>query len=95
MSTIQLEVSSELAEKLRPYRDKLVELLELGLQQWQEREQQDQKVQQEQLLQVLAASGKVTLPQPYTGEKPYVRGTPVPITGKPVSKIVSEQRGPL
>jgi hypothetical protein len=43
---------------------------------------------------VLAASGRVHLPKPYTGAKPYVRHTPVPITGQPVSEIVIEQRGP-
>lgn len=45
----------------------------------------------ERLLQVLAASGKIEMPRPYTGEKPYVRHTPVPITGKPVSELIVEQ----
>jgi len=67
-------------------------LLELGLQEWLERERQERMVLRENLLQVLAASGKVVLPKPYTGKKPYVRHTPVPITGKPVSELVIEQR---
>ena len=32
MSTIQIEIQDKLAKKLRPYQDRLVELLELGLQ---------------------------------------------------------------
>jgi hypothetical protein len=95
MSVIKLEIPDKLAEKLVPYRDQLVELLELGLQKWQEREQQEHQSEQERIYQILAASGKVTLPKPYTGEKPYVSRTPVPATGKPASEIVIEQRGPL
>lgn len=96
MSIIRIEISDKLAKKLRPYQDRLIELLELGLQKVQEREQDEhQSQQQEQLFQILATSDKVTLPKPYTGEKPYVRQTPVPITGKPISEILIEQRGPL
>jgi len=95
MYTMQLELQDELAEKLAPYHDQLPELLELGLQQWLERQRQERLVLREDLLKVLAASDKVTLPRPFAGEKPYERSTPVPITGKPVSEIVIEQRGPL
>lgn len=95
MTTIQLEVPNELAEKLDPYYDKLVDLLELGLQKWQEREQQARQTEQERIFQVLAASDIVTVPKPYTGKEPYVSHTPVPATGKPASEIVIEQRGPL
>jgi hypothetical protein len=72
-----------------------MELLELGLQEWLEREQQEHIAPRERLLQVLAASDRMKMPKPYTGEKPYVRHTPVPITGKPVSELLIEQRGPL
>jgi hypothetical protein len=95
MSTIRLEIPNELAEKLAPYQDQLPELLELGLQEWLERQQQERLALRKRLLQVLAASGKVEIPRPYVGEKPYVRHTPVPITGKPVSELIIEQRGPL
>jgi hypothetical protein len=95
MHTIQLELRDELAEKLAPYHDKLLELLELGLQEWLERERQKHLSPKERLLQILAASDKIKMPRPYTGEEPYVRHTPVPITGKPVSELLIEQRGPL
>ncbi len=94
MTIIQLEISDKLAEKLKPYQDRLVELLELGLQTWQEQESPPQSERQ-RLLQVLAASGRVSLPKPYTGEEPYISHTPVPSSGKPASEIVIEQRGPL
>lgn len=95
MYTIQLEIPDELAEKLGPYRDRLPELLELGLQEWLELERQESLALREDLLLALAASGKVTPPKPYTDERPYERRTPVPITGKPVSEIMIEQRGRL
>ncbi len=95
MRTIQLELQDPLAEKLVSYQDRLVELLELGLQTWQEREGPAQPTDRERLLWVLTASGKVKIPQPYPGGRPYIRHTPVPITGRPVSELLIEQRGPL
>lgn len=95
MHAVQLELSDELATTLASHRDKLPVLLELGLQEWLRREQWEHPALRERLLQVLAASGKVEIPRPYTGEKPYVRHTPVPITGKPVSELIVEQRGSL
>ena len=47
----------------------------------------------EQVRRVLVASGRVRVPKPYAGKKPYVRHTPVPTIGQPVSEIVIEQRG--
>ena len=94
MHTIHLDIPDELAEKLAPYCDHLSALLELGLQAWLEREQQERLALQERVLQVIAASGKVAMPQPPAGQEPYVRHTPVPITGKSVSELIIEQRGP-
>jgi len=95
MRTITLELSDELTKTLAPYRDKLPDLLELGLREWLKRERQTCQALRERVHQVLVASGKVEAPHPYTGEQPYVRRTPVPITGKPVSELVVEQRGAL
>jgi len=55
MYTIQLELEDELAEKLAPYRDKLLALLELGLQEWLERERQESLALGERLLLILTA----------------------------------------
>ena len=94
MHIIQLDIPDELAEKLAPYSDHLSALLELGLQAWMAQEQLEHGALREGILQILAASGKVAIPQPYPGPGPYVRYTPIPITGKPVSELVIEHRGP-
>ena len=94
MHTIQLDIPDALAVRLAPYSDNLLALLELGLQTWIAHEFQDHRALREDLLRILATSGKVRLPQPYTGPAPYVRHTPIPITGKPLSEIVIEHRGP-
>lgn len=54
----------------------------------------EEDVTKEHLRQALAASGRVTVPEPYTSQESYERHTPVPITGEPVSDIIIEQRGP-
>ena len=91
MTTIELRLEDAQAKKLAPYHDKLPELLELGLQAWLEQEGRDE-TSQAHLLQLLVASGKVSMPTPHTGEQPHTRQTPVPIDGKPVSEILVEQR---
>ena len=93
MHKIQLELGDEIVEKLGPYRDRIPELIELGLQIWQERERQDRQDERNHLLQALGKTGKVHIPRPYTDEEPYVRRTPISVTGKPVSQLVVEQRG--
>jgi hypothetical protein len=95
MKTIQLQISDELAIQLAPYREQWVTLLETGLQLWQQTASpQPDEGEAEQVRRVLVASGRVRVPKPYPGAKPYVRRMPVPITGQPVSEIVIEQRGP-
>ena len=94
MHTIQLDIPDELAEKLAPYHDHLLSLLELGLHAWLQNEQQERLALRERVHKILAASGQVTTPGPYASQKPYVRHTPVPITGTPVSDLIIEQRGP-
>jgi hypothetical protein len=95
MHTIQLELDEELARKLDPYRDKIPELLELGLGALQERERREHQEARERLLRALEASGKIKVPEPYTGEQAYVRHSPPTVAGKPVGQIVIEQRGSL
>ena len=94
MHTIQLDIPDELAERLAPYSDHLAALLELGLQAWMAHEQQEHVAVWEDMLQILGTSGKVAIPQPHPGPEPYVRHTPIPITGTPVSELVIAQRGP-
>lgn len=93
MQTIQFEVPDDLAVELWPYRHQLPQLVQAGLQAFR---QSAQKLNDEtvaaQIRHTLAASGRVRLPLPESVTKPYVRYTPVPITGQPVSEIAIEQR---
>ena len=94
MKTIQLQISDELATQLASYHEQWVALLEAGLRVWQQTAPpQQNESEAEQVRWVLAVSGRVRVPKRYPGTKPYVRRTPVPITGQPVSEIVIEQRG--
>ena len=92
MSTIQVEISDTLAQKLGPYHNKLPQLLELGLQMWTKHEQEEAKNNKEYLHQLLASSGKVRVPKPYPVGESFSRQTPVPIMGESVSQLVIEQR---
>ena len=95
MHKIELEVSEELAEKVAPYRDRLSEVLQLGVQTLAERERQGETYSREMSLQKLAALGRITLPQAATDDEQRARRTPVTAAGKPASEIVIEQRGEL
>ena len=95
MHTIHVELDDELVQKLSPHRNKLAELLELGLQAWQERERQKQLTLRGDLILALELSGRVQTPKRYNGPDPYVRHSPVSVRGKDVSDIVIEQRGNL
>lgn len=95
MPKIQLELQDKQAQKLAPYQDRLAELLDLGLEVWLERKKQQTHPAREQQIEVLAASGIVTIPRSYTNDEPYRRRTPVPINGKPVSELVIKDRGAL
>lgn len=93
MRIIHLELEDELVKKLSPHQNKLPELLELGLQVWQERERQKQSMLRSDLVRTLEQSGKIQAPRPYTQEDLYLCHSPVEIDGKGVSEIVIEQRG--
>lgn len=95
MSTIQIDIPDALAQKLAPHQDRLVELLELGLQKWLEHEDRDLATQREKVFRELAAAGKISLPKSSTHKEPYISHTPVHSTGKPASEIINEQRGPV
>ena len=50
-------------------------------------------VARQELLRSREMEGKIQRPKPYTDQPPYVRHTPVPITGEPVSEVIVKQRG--
>jgi len=93
MHTIQLELEERLAAKLVPYRDKLPEMLELGLEAVQKREARERQEERRRVLAVLGAAAQINLPEPPNGDAPYTRLSPIEITGQPVSEIVIAERG--
>jgi hypothetical protein len=95
MHTIHLELEEELAAKLTPYRDKLSEILDLGLQAIQERETKERYQARERVLAALKDSSDVNVPRPPSGKGPYLRHPPVQTVGQPVSEIAIAQRGAL
>ncbi len=95
MHTIQVELEEELIAKLAMYQIELAELLELGLQVWQEQEFQKRLAQRNNLVRALERSGKIRAPQPYTEKDSYARHAPISVRGQDVSEIVIEQRGVL
>jgi hypothetical protein len=95
MVTIEIQVSDELAQRLAAHRHELPALLEAGLRARRQADQaEDNGELREQILRVLAASGRVRLPVTDTETAPPQAYKPAPITGQPVSEIVIEQRGP-
>jgi len=95
MCIVQIESPDELVQKLAPYRDKLAELLELGLEQYINRERRACLSPREQVLHALAVSGRVELPRPVLPGSIRERHTPIRMAGKPLSEIIIEQRGDL
>jgi hypothetical protein len=98
MKTIHIEVPDDLAKRLALYKDPLIEVLESGLEMLETRVKADSgtelATEREAVLRALAGSANIRVPISLGTEETYVRCTPVQITGKPVSEIAIEQRGP-
>ncbi len=92
MSTITIEVPRELAERLSPYREKLPQILELGLAHLESVSPRSDDIR-ERTLRVLKATGLVRMPNP--SPLPRRRHTPINVPGKPLSELIIEQRGKL
>jgi hypothetical protein len=100
MVTISLKVSDELARRLAPYRDRLPEIVELGLSQVESGAEEGADTNRSALkAQVLAAwrsTGLITAPESATRAGTRVRRTPVKAGGTPASElIIAERRGKL
>jgi hypothetical protein len=85
MITIPVQMSEELAERVRPLQDRLPEIIELGLRQW--RKQPALTPRQRIEPAALNSEGGQQ-----TGRK---RWAPIPVGGQPASEIIIEQRGAL
>jgi hypothetical protein len=95
MITIPIQLSEELAERVRPLQDRLPEIIELGLRHLREqppptpRQRVEQLWEAEGLIEPAARSRK-------RGQKTRrKRRTPIAVGGQPASEIIIEQRGAL
>lgn len=88
METIKVQISSELAEQLRPYSEQLPEILELGLRHLEQKQKEQDKVHQ-----VLLNTGFIQhLVTAETDEPDEPRQSPPALSGPPVSEILIAQR---
>jgi hypothetical protein len=97
MVTISLKVPDELARRLAPLQDRLPEIIELGLRQWQDSEPTS-LTPREQAEQIWATTGLIVPLDPVITQHYLVgqtRRTPIQAGGKPASQIIIEQRGQL
>ena len=100
METIEIQVSSELARRLRPYMSKLPRILEWGLYHV-ERETEAESPPPPTRADVLAAlrsTGILVELDPviaarYRPDSDWQRRTPVQVKGKPLSEIIIDERG--
>lgn len=98
MITIPVQLSNELARRVIPLQDRLPEIIELGLRQIKLDKQAEANYSQskQQVLDAMAATGIVTLPQADAQRHPRVRHTPIVAGGQPASElIIAERRGEL
>ncbi len=95
MITIPVQLTEELAERVRPVQDRLPEIIELGLRQWRKQPAPTPRQRVEQLWE---AQGLVQ-PAAQSGKRNQTRRrkhqAPTPAGGQPASEIIIEQRGAL
>ncbi len=92
MGTITVTVPDEVEHRLKPYEDRLPEILKLGVVALQRRLASDSD-EVERMLKILEASGRVILPLSVPANEHPRDISPVHIDGRLVSEIVIEQRG--
>lgn len=93
METIRIEVSSELARRLRPYQSELPRILEWGLRRV---EMEHKPAAPNQIMAVLRQVGAVG-PEPaaisrYLARQKIRAWKPIRATGKPASEVIIEER---
>jgi len=93
MDTISLQISGDLARRLLPLKDRLPEIIELGLRYWSEQTELTPRQQAEKLWET---TGLLVARDPaatYSTAPAHKRRTPIQAGGKPASEIIIEQRG--
>ncbi len=92
MQQMTLEIPDELAAKLTPYREHLLDLLRLGLAEQERMLTARHAVKLDQVLQAMADEGKLIRPKSVRSNRLPSRRALARVKGKPVSEIVIEQR---
>jgi len=100
METIQVQVSTELAQKLRPYQDDLARILEWGLRYLAEKgatkPELETWVKQRQIIAALHQAGTIgpdlTTIANYLAEPDSQDWQPIQAGGQPASEIIIEER---
>ena len=87
METIQVQVSSELAQQLQPHSQHLPQILEWGLRVLEQQQSEHNKVAQ-----TLLSTGFIGHLSPETSPDDRPRQPPPELSGPPVSEILLAQR---
>ena len=95
MITIPVQMSEELAERVRPLQDRLPEIIELGLRQWRKQPALTPRQRVEQLWESQGLIEPVALNSERGQQTGRKRRAPIPVGGQPASEIIIEQRGAL
>ena len=93
-----MQLSNELAQHVMPLKDRLPEIIELGLRQIESDAEQEAGYSQakRQVLDAMASTGIVTLPRAGVRRVPRARHTPIKAGGRPASELmIAERRGEL
>jgi hypothetical protein len=95
MDTISLQISGDLAGRLLPLKDRLPEIIELGLRYWSEQTQPTPRQQAEKLWETTGLLVVRDSSGAYDTASARKRRTPIQAGGKPASEIIIEQRDSL
>lgn len=94
MVTIPLQLPNELATRVLPLQDRLLEMIESGLRQIEAARENEGGCPQDkqQVLDALVSTGIVTLPTAAARRKARVRRTPIAAGGPPASEMIIAER---
>jgi hypothetical protein len=103
METIQIQISTELAQRLRPYQDDLPRILEWGLRYLAEKDLSkldlEELVNQERTIAVLRQAGiagpDLNTMTNYLAEPDNQNWQSIPASGQPASEIIIAERNRL
>jgi len=96
METIQIEIPSELAQRLRPYRSDLPRILEWGLRHIKKEAETESEARKRLIAALRQAGATVHTSEEiaqYLAERENQGWTSVQAGGKPASKMIVEERG--